>query len=134
VKLSSVLEYKAEFGVRLKRAYDANDRAALAEFIAECDVVIERIHALRDCHYGVWMKYNKPHSWEAHDIRYGGLIQRFDTVKRRLSDYLEGRAERLEELEEERLRLYGEAADLNPDSGHYFLWHRYASYVSAKVI
>jgi len=134
VKLSSVLEYKAEFGVRLKRAYDANDRAALAELIAECDVIIERIHSMRDCHYGVWMKYNKPHAWETHDIRYGGLIQRFDTVKRRVSDYLEGRAERLEELEEERLRLYGEAADINPDSGHAFLWRRYASYASANVI
>ena len=134
VKISSVLEHKAEFGVRLKRAYDANDRDALCALIAESDVIIERIQAMRDCHYGVWMKYNKPHAWETHDIRYGGLIQRFDTVKRRLSDYLEGRAEHLEELEEERLRLYGEEADLNPDSGHYFLWHRYASYASANVI
>ena len=134
IKLSRFLEYKADFGVRLKLAYDRADRGALGEFITECDVILERLHELRDCHYGVWMKYNKPNGWEVHDIRYGGLVQRFDTAKRRLSDYLEGRTDRLEELEEERLPLCGRGADgeaFNPD---FFLWHRYASYATKNII
>ncbi len=134
VKLSALLEHKADFGVRLKRAYDARDCAALTAFMAECDVILERLHALRDCHYGVWMQYNKPHGWELHDIRYGGLIQRFDTVKRRLADYLAGRTPRLEELEEERLRLYGEDGDGDPIPAHYFLWKRYRFYATANTI
>ena len=134
VKLSALLEYKADFGVRLKRAYDANDRDALSALVAECDVILERLHALRDCHYSAWMYYNKPHGWELHDIRYGGLIQRFDTVKRRLSDYLEGRASQLEELDEERLRLYGEDGDGDPIPGYYFLWKRYRFYATANTI
>lgn len=134
LKLSSLLEYKADFGVRLKRAYDANDRGALKDFIAECDIVLERLRALRDCHYDVWMYYNKPHGWEIHDIRYGGLIQRFDTVKRRLADYLEGRTAQLEELDEARLRLYGEDGDGDPIPAYYFLWKRYRFYASANTI
>ena len=134
IKLSSLLEYKADFGVRLKRAYDAKDRTALTAFITECDLILERLHALRDCHYGVWMHYNKPQGWELHDIRYGGLIQRFDTVKRRLADYLEGRTAQLEELEEERLRLYGADGDGDPIPAHYFLWKRYQSYATANTI
>ena len=134
LKLSALLEYKADFGVRLKRAYDAHDRDALAAFIAECDLLLARLHALRDCHYGVWMHYNKPHGWELHDIRYGGLIQRFDTVKRRLADYLEGRVAHLEELEEERLRLYGEDGDGDPIPAYYFLWKRYRFFATANTI
>ena len=118
----------------LKRAYDARDCAALTAFMAECDLILTRLHALRDCHYGVWMQYNKPHGWELHDIRYGGLIQRFDTVKRRLADYLAGRTPRLEELEEERLRLYGEDGDGDPIPAHYFLWKRYRFYATANTI
>ena len=105
--------------------------AALTAFIAECDRILERLHAPRDCHYGVWMQYNKPHGWELHDIRYGGLIQRFDTVKRRLADYLEGRVAHLEELEEERLRLYGEDGDGDPIPAYYFLWKRYRFFATA---
>ena len=134
VRLSSLLEYKADFGVRLKRAYDAGDRDALSAFLPECDLVLERLHALRDCHYRVWMYYNKPQGWELHDIRYGGLIQRFDTVKRRITDYLEGRAGTLEELDEERLRLYGEDGDGDPIPEYYFLWKRYRFYATNNTI
>ena len=46
-RLSAVLEMKADFGVRLKEAYDAKDTATLALLYKECDTIMARIAALR---------------------------------------------------------------------------------------
>ncbi len=55
-------------------------------------------------HCKVWLLYNKPFGWEVLDIRYGGIVARMTTVVDRLSDYLEGRLDHLEELEEDKLK------------------------------
>ena len=105
VKLSELFENKADFGIRLKTAYDAGDREALDALLAECDVIIAKLGALRVAHRKAWMTYSKPQGWENNDQRYGGMIARFDTVKMRLQMYLAGEIAHIEELEEERLRL-----------------------------
>ena len=106
-RISCLLENKADFGVRLKAAYDAGDREALAALVAECDVIIEKIHALRRAHRTAWMTYYKPFGWEVQDNCYGAFVSRFDTVKERVGAYLAGEIAVIEELEEERLRLDG---------------------------
>ena len=80
------------------------------------------------------MEYNKPFGWEVYDIRYGGLLARFDTVKERLGAYLAGETDRLEELEERRLRLDGQLGeDTQPRFHGRFLWTQYG-FVSTAVI
>ena len=127
--LSKVLELKADFGIRLKSAYDKKDIQTLANLALECDEISSRITALKDAHYDAWEFYNKPQGYEQFDIRYGGLIQRFNTVKRRVSAFLNGKINRIEELEEERLRIDGGNGDLIDE---WILWTRYTSYISAK--
>ena len=105
VKLSELFENKADFGIRLKAAYDAGDKAALGTLLAECDVIIAKLNALREAHCKAWMTYSKPQGWENNDQRYGGMIARFTTAKTRLAMYLAGEIAHIEELEEERLRL-----------------------------
>ena len=112
LKLSELFENKADFGIRLKAAYDAGDREALQALLAECDVVIEKLQALRVAHRKAWMTYNKPFGWENNDQRYGGMIARFDTAKMRVEAYLAGEINAIEELAEDRLRL---DADENAD-------------------
>ena len=112
LKLSELFENKADFGIRLKAAYDAGDRAALAALCAECDVIIEKLQALRVAHRAEWMTYYKPLGWENNDQRYGGMIARFDTAKMRVEAYLAGEIDAIEELCEDRLRL---DADENAD-------------------
>ena len=102
---TSLLENKADFGVRLKRAYDANDRDTLAAMRDECDVVIEKINAYADAQYKAWLAYYKPFGWEVLDLRYGGLIHRFGTVKKRIDAYLSGELKKIDELEEARIRF-----------------------------
>lgn len=135
LSLSSLLENKADFGVRLKAAYDANNRETLRAMIDECDVITEKLCALRKSHRAAWMEYNKPFGWEVHDIRYGGLIARFDTVKERVSAYLAGECGGIEELEEPRLRLDGQLGeDAEPRFHSRFLWMGYQTYATAGIL
>ncbi len=131
--LSSLLENKANFGIRLKTAYDKDDRKVLTEIVSECDTVIKKLEYLRIEHRNAWMEYNKPFGWETHDIRYGGLIARFETAKERISDYLSGKISRIEELDATRLRVDGKPCDTDP-IGENFFWIRYQSITKASIL
>ena len=133
VRVSDLLENKADFGIRLKAAYDQNDRDTLRAMQNECDVIVQKVKALWESHRASWMEYNKPFGWEIHDLRYGGLVARFQTVKMRIDAYLSGVCDRLEELEEERLRIDGAPSDGSmPRFGNDFLWYQFPSLVSAS--
>jgi len=132
-QLSSLLENKADFGIRLKAAYDQGDREALAAIQQECDVILEKITALRRAHREAWMLSYKPFGWEVHDIRYGGLSNRFDTVKERLAAYLNGTIGRIEELEAERIRFDGKPEPA-PTIDDMFFWMGYPSITSVSKI
>jgi hexosaminidase len=62
-----------------------------------------RIRKLRDAHRELWFDTYKPFGWETIDIRYGGLIGRIENAIFRLGYYLDGRVDKIEELEVERL-------------------------------
>jgi hypothetical protein len=133
-KLSALLENKASFGIRLKAAYDAGNREALKGLIVECDVIRDKIEALRRSHRAAWMTYYKPFGWEVMEIRYGGLLARFDTAKERITAYLSGEIDSIEELQEERLRLDGQLCEnAEPRFHSRFLWMGYTTYASAGV-
>ncbi len=130
--LSDLLENKADFGVRLKKAYDRGDKETLAAMAQECDVITEKIKALQKAHKASWMKYNKPFGWEVHDIRYGGMVMRFDTTKERILDYLEGTLQNIEELEADRLYIHASDANVADKIGGNFLWNSYATIATAN--
>ncbi|MBE6595444.1 MAG: beta-N-acetylhexosaminidase [Ruminococcaceae bacterium] len=133
--LSSLLENKASFGVRLKAAYDAKDNEMLSAAMSECELIIEKIKHLKDTHKRAWMEYNKALGWEIHDIRYGGLIARFETTKERIQDYLNGRIDRIEELEETRLLIDGRSdTDAKPIFGTRFLWYTYRQLATPNIL
>ena len=52
----------------------------------------------------------KPIGWEVIDIRHGGVAARLETAIARVDDYLSGRIECIEELEEARLSFSGTGA------------------------
>ncbi|MBQ7387511.1 MAG: beta-N-acetylhexosaminidase [Clostridia bacterium] len=131
-KLSSLFENKADFGLRLKDAYDRGDTDTLKEMAEECDVVIEKIRALRLSHKNSWMKYNKPFGWEVFDLRYGGLVMRFETCKDRLAAYISGEIDSIPELEEERLRLDC-SDDKSEIRGEQIVWRRYPGYTISII-
>ncbi len=132
-QLSSLFENKADFGVRLKSAYDNGDKAALSNLALECDVIIKKIKDLKAVHKKAWFMYNKTFGWEVYDIRYGGQICRFETVKETINDYLAGNIPAIEELTQKRLRVDGKANDA-PAITSSFKWLKYADINTAGLL
>ncbi|SFC09085.1 Glycosyl hydrolase family 20, catalytic domain [Alkalibacterium subtropicum] len=102
-RLAFVLSKKAEFGVRMKAAYDKKDRKALSRLAGIAAELTEDLEELRLAHQKAWTTYNKPFGWEVLDIRYGGAVARMKTVSSRLEAYLNGELSVIEELEEDKL-------------------------------
>ena len=107
--LCSVLELKADLGVRTRKAYLAGDLEALAQTAKDYPEIICRLEVFHRAFCHQWHKENKPNGWEIQDARLGGLMQRLKTCYNRLTAYLSGELERIEELEEEILPWSGSA-------------------------
>ncbi|MBQ9976954.1 MAG: beta-N-acetylhexosaminidase [Clostridia bacterium] len=133
-RLCSLLENKADFGVRLKKAYENGDRETMKALADECDVIRKKAEAFRLAHRRAWMEYCKPFGWEVYDIKYGGVINRIDTAKMRILDYLEGRVDRLEELEAERLRIDNLPNGSFPRFNGDFIWRTYKSASTPNIL
>lgn len=132
---SSLMENKADFGVRLMKAYKENDRDALQNLADECDVIIEKFSVFTEAYRKAWMTYNKPFGYEVHDIRHGGNIARFITTKARIKDHLCGKIDKIEELEEE--RLYVDCRKYTEDENKFgggFLWRQFKGCATINIL
>ena len=130
-KLASLFELKADFGIRLRKAYLAGDMAVLTAMAVECDEIIRRIHTFRQAYRAAWMRYNSPFGWEVHDIRIGGMLCRFDTAKMRITDYVNGKIKQIEELDADRMFLNSAGSE---DIGENFFWHTFSEISTANII
>lgn len=107
-KLCAVLQLKSDLGLRIKSAYEQVDRTALAQIAnEEIPQIIHRVHTLRKVHRTQWFSMNKAFGWEVLDIRYGGVLARLESAAERLSDFVDGRVTRIDELEQARLPFDG---------------------------
>lgn len=104
--LCDVLTVKYPLGVRLRAAYQANDKKSLEKLSKDFSVAIEKLDVFHDKFSVLWYKENKPHGFEVQDQRLGGLRQRLVSCKKRLDAYLGGFISKLPELEEELLDFY----------------------------
>ena len=118
--LCGALALKADCGVRITEAYRAKDLAILTDFRDEIlPEIINRVKAFRNCLEAQWMRENKVFGFEVQDIRLGALIQRLETARVRLHDYLTGTILRIDELEVDRLPFFKE-----PDYSDFNQWKR----------
>ncbi|WP_391571523.1 beta-N-acetylhexosaminidase [Cohnella sp.] len=127
-KLSAVLKLKSECGLSLKRAYDMKDMDALRHIATtELPAIADAVRQLRGAHRTQWLRMFKPFGWEVLDIRYGGVVNRLETASFRLLDYVEGRIDRIEELEQERLLFNATNRFNNKGVGWCSYYYRMAS-------
>lgn len=105
-KLCEVLALKYELGVRTREAYQAGDKETLRG-LAENEYarLPKLINAYGRAYEKQWMTDNKPHGFDVQDLRLGGLIRRTESCRRRLLDYVNGRIDVIDELEEKILPL-----------------------------
>ncbi|MBH5319733.1 beta-N-acetylhexosaminidase [Paenibacillus sp. GSMTC-2017] len=127
-KLCGVLKRKSEIGIELKSAYDTGDKATLKRIANEVlPEIATAVSELRIAHRKQWLTMFKVFGWEVIDIRYGGVINRLDTASMRLNDYVDGRIERIEELEQERLLYSTTNRFTNKGAGWCSYYYRMAS-------
>ena len=115
-KLCDVLAIKYELGLRTRLAYENGDKAEL-ERLAKNEYV--KVAKLMDI-YGKafekqWFTDNKPCGFDIQDHRIGGMIHRTNACRRRILDYVNGKIDRIEELDEALLpyRKKEESANIN---------------------
>lgn len=113
-----LLKIKAEAGINITKAYREGDKATLEYFakkrLPEIKAAMEK---LRLSHRDYFFRHSKSFGWDVRDFRYGGIITRTETAIYQLTEYLDGRLNRIDELEEKRL-------DFNSQKGiPYYMWH-----------
>lgn len=111
--LCDVLAFKAEIGVKTRKAYLANDYVKLHNLLGEYDEIVNRLAPFYEAVQKQWMEENKPQGFEIQDVRIGGLIQRVKHVKTRIEKYLNKEISEIEELEEPVLDISGNGLEIN---------------------
>lgn len=102
-KLCYALGVKAALGIKTRKAYQENDKNALAEIIKEYDEAMDRIKEFHQVYQARWFNDNKPQGFDVQDLRIGGILQRLTSCKARLEQFIEGKIEEIPELKEKAL-------------------------------
>ena len=126
--LCDVLAEKAELGHELYAAYRAGDREALATLAGErIDCIKALIDDFRRTFRRQWMHESKSFGFDVMDVRIGGVTNQLDTAQYLIGEYLEGRIDRIDELEADRLP-YGFDGNVKSDGDTILMnrWERMA--------
>ena len=113
-KLCAYLEHKADLGIRTRALYKAKDMKGLKKIAKEYAETVKTLDVFAAAQHDLWFRENKPFGWEVQEVRIGGIRARLLSCKKRLLDYVSGKIDIIEELEEELL-----------DSGYGFGYHLY---------
>ena len=100
-KLSDVLAIKYDLGLRTRKAYEAGDKQELERLAKnEYVQVAKRLEIFERAFEKQWFLDNKPQGFDVQEHRLGALLLRTNSCRRRLLDYVNGKIDRIDELEE----------------------------------
>lgn len=102
--LNEVLELKYDMGIRLRKAYQAQDKTELTKCAEDLQKIIKSLERFIASYRKQWLKENKPNGLEIQEIRLGGLKERLIGCKDRLQAYVKGEIEEIPELNETLLK------------------------------
>ncbi len=135
--LCAVTAEKCDIGQRIRAAYDACDLKELKKLSKELRRIAKLVRKFYLSFRKQWMIENKGHGFEVSDTRIGGVMTRLESCADRLEDYIDGRIECIEELEEELLDArcpghaeYGKRMYMD----YWGKGRHYADIVSANVV
>lgn len=100
-KLCRVLELKVNICTRTREAYASGDAAQLDAIMGDYKKMIKCTREFYVAFRTQWYQENKPHGFEVHDARLGGLIGRMQSCLDRLQDYRNGKIDAIPELSEQ---------------------------------
>ncbi|MBO5369855.1 MAG: family 20 glycosylhydrolase [Clostridia bacterium] len=100
VKVFDYLAIKCEIAEKLYPSYQSGDKQTLKHISDKLlPSLKEAVIAVHSAHRKLWFKSCKTIGWSGLDLRYGGVVNRCDTVKMILDNYLSGASDFVEELE-----------------------------------
>ena len=105
--LCDVLAIKCDLGKRTRMAYLSKNKTELSNLLPEYDRLSEKLDFFYEAYRDQWYTDNKGPGFEIQDIRLGGLKQRVKHCKKMLEDYIEGKIDRIYELDEKLLDYSG---------------------------
>lgn len=118
--LVRVLEKKTELGVLTRKFYKEKNFSRLWELYRNNYLPLNKlIKAFYNELKAQWDRENKPFGFDVQDLRLGGLMQRVRHCGEKLKEYLDGKIDRIEELEEEILYYNPETSDRD---GTIYYW------------
>lgn len=112
-KHCEVLKIKFDLGLKTREYYQNKDIKALKVLSGEYQQLYNKV---KDFYYAfrtLWEKENKAHGFDVQDLRLGGLLMRIENCKRRLDEFVSGKLDRIEELEEKLLPFKNETNNSN---------------------
>jgi len=130
-KLCDVLSLKYDLGVRTRNAYTAKDTDALRALADDYTTVMTRVEEFYKSFRNRWFRENKPHGFDVHDQRIGGLLLRLRSCRERLVDFADGKLDSIPELEETILDFEVDGVRAKEFSFNYNNW---ASIVTVNPI
>ena len=102
--LDEVLELKYDMGIRIRKAYQAQDKTELTKCAEDLGKIITSLEGFIVSYRKQWLKENKPNGLEIQEVRLGGLKERLIGCKDRLQAYVKGEIEEIPELNETLLK------------------------------
>ena len=103
-KIFEYLAVKTRIAETLVPAYQTGDKETLTQISEELLPLMKtQIEEIRLMHRGLWRKLSKIMGWYRQDYNYGGMATRCETAKMLIDEYLAGKTDRIEELEEPHL-------------------------------
>jgi hypothetical protein len=107
--LCEVLVHKYELGIKTRKYYKEKNLLELGLLVKEYDLAIRKLRKFIIAFRNLWFTENKPHGFDVQEIRLGGTLLRLQSCKERISNYLNGKIDIIEELEEDLLDLDGKS-------------------------
>lgn len=129
--LCEVLAIKAELGVKTRKTYISRDKDSLKALINDYKKLQKKLEVYYRSYKNQWFIENKPHGFDVQDIRIGGLMIRVRSCVERLQELYDGKIDRIEELEEKQLDLYGNGEAFEPRHNCHNWW---SEIVTANIV
>lgn len=105
-KLCKCLSYKYALGVKTRKCYQEKDMEGLKALIDTYKKAEKTAKEFYKSFQTLWMNECKPFGFEVQDARLGGLIHRIGVCREKLEDYVNGKIDKIEELEAEIVDYY----------------------------
>ena len=109
-KLCKALSYKYALGKKTRECYKAKDMDGLRGLVTTYKQAEKFVKEFYKSFKILWNKECKPFGFEIQDARLGGLIHRLESCREKIEDYVNGKTDRIEELEIELLDYWNKKA------------------------